>query len=432
MYQHKTLIVVLSMHRSGSSLTANILQRLGMSLGPFKLLEATQYNTYGHFEAVPIYELDRRLQQLVFGFAEDLPESREAFERFCRSDGQWPAQVQVPAEMYHEGRRLIEQLLASERVSGFKDPRVPLLWPFWSRVLAEFPGLRIVPLFVLRSPHEVAMSIFRRSQGVFSYHDVLEATAVHLTRMWSIWESWAARRALVRFDPRYYAEDLSRTATICGLPWSAQVFRETYDAQCKHHQPVVVSHRSQALFERFTGIRTDCLSRENLVQAERDAAAREQILRNHLQRYRDTLVDFHTDIDYFRRLLTQHDTEVAQLRTSLAEAQYRAETAEGELRRIHSTRSWRIRKWLLQRLGVPVEEIGVGEEGDALKVNGNGCAAHANARQADCNAGLPAGGSREPDGNTADGPGHPADTERNARQTAGAGKDAQRRPGAAA
>ncbi len=45
----RTLVVLLSMHRCGSSLTANILQRLGMSLGPFEFLEATPSNPYGHF-----------------------------------------------------------------------------------------------------------------------------------------------------------------------------------------------------------------------------------------------------------------------------------------------------------------------------------------------------------------------------------------------
>lgn len=415
MYQQKTLIVVLAMHRSGSSLTTNILQQLGMSLGPFALLGATPYNPYGHFEAVPIYELDRRLQQLVFGFTEDLPESREVFERFCRSEGCWPADVQIPAEMYREGRRLIEQLVASAEISGFKDPRVPLLWPFWSQVLAEFPGLQVVPLFVLRSPHEVAMSIFRRSRGVFAYHDVLEATAVHLARMWSIWESCTGRRTLIRFDPRYYQQDLSRAAAQCGLQWSAAAFRKTYDADCKHHEPVAVSHRSQALFERFTGIRGDYLSAENLAQADSDAALREQILREHLQRYRDTLADFHNDIDYFRRLLTQHDVEVANLRASLAEAQFRAVTAEGELRRIHSTRTWRMRKWLLQRLGVPVVEIGVAANAGARRTGANARPAGAsepqtpgNAKQAPTDA-TPAATDLEPATAKASQPAHSAD-----------------------
>ena len=57
------------------------------------------------------------------------------------------------------GRKFV-RLAESGNVSGFKDLRVVLLWPYWSRVLSEFSELRVVRLTVLRSPHEVAMSIF--------------------------------------------------------------------------------------------------------------------------------------------------------------------------------------------------------------------------------------------------------------------------------
>jgi len=56
----RKLIVLLCMHRSGSSLTANLLQQLGMSLGPFELIAAAPSNPYGHFEALPFHIMNRR------------------------------------------------------------------------------------------------------------------------------------------------------------------------------------------------------------------------------------------------------------------------------------------------------------------------------------------------------------------------------------
>ena len=85
---------------------------------------------------------------------------------------------------------VFEQLVAAGPVSGFKDPRVPLLWPFWDRVLSQFDGLRIVPIFLARSPHEIAMSIFARSQGSIGYHEALDVTAVHYERLNSIFANW--------------------------------------------------------------------------------------------------------------------------------------------------------------------------------------------------------------------------------------------------
>ena len=70
--RERTLVALLSMHRSGSSLTTQVLQRLGMSLGPFELIGAEPTNPYGHFEAEPFHRLNRRIQNLAYGFADDL------------------------------------------------------------------------------------------------------------------------------------------------------------------------------------------------------------------------------------------------------------------------------------------------------------------------------------------------------------------------
>ncbi len=41
----RTLVVILSMHRGGSTLTTSILQRLGMSFGPYDLVGAAKSNS---------------------------------------------------------------------------------------------------------------------------------------------------------------------------------------------------------------------------------------------------------------------------------------------------------------------------------------------------------------------------------------------------
>ena len=89
-YAGRTLVVVFCMHRSGSSLVSNLFHRLGMSLGPFELIGAAESNKYGHFEAVPFCTLNRELQTQIFGFPDDLPESAEVLDGFCKGEGRWP------------------------------------------------------------------------------------------------------------------------------------------------------------------------------------------------------------------------------------------------------------------------------------------------------------------------------------------------------
>ena len=200
-YSGRSLVVILSMHRSGSSLTTNLLHELGMSLGPFELIGPLESNRRGHFEPVPVNHFDMRLQQQVFGFDGDLPRSEETLAQFLQLSGKWDLAAATPEADLEFGRKFVRQLAESGDVSGFKDPRVVLLWPYWSRVLSEFSELRVVLLTVLRSPHEVAMSIFMRGKGQFTYHDALDMTAVCLRRIQAIRESWPGEQALVRFDP---------------------------------------------------------------------------------------------------------------------------------------------------------------------------------------------------------------------------------------
>jgi hypothetical protein len=299
-YEGRTLVVILCMHRCGSSVTASVLQRLGMSLGPFPLLGASEYNKYGHFEALPFYELDRQLQEQVLGFAWDIPESPDVMRSLCEREGRWQSESCVSESMIEHGKELLRQLIESGPISGFKDPRVPLLWPFWRRVFSCFPGLRIVPLFLIRSPHEIAMSVFRRSKGAFTYQDALEVTAVHFKRMDSIRKSWEGDCALVRFDPAVYAQDLKRAVQICGLVWQDEVFAELYDPACKHHEAVVVTHAVQALFQNLGGLSTNGCCTENLARVERDAAVRESILRSEIQQHREEALRLRREIEQWR------------------------------------------------------------------------------------------------------------------------------------
>ena len=150
MYHGKTLVVLFCMHRSGSSFATRLLQRLGMSLGPFDLLGADGSNVHGHFEAAPIVELNRQVQVEALGFDGDFPRDPAVLQRFLDGDGQWPAETAFSEEHLQQGVELIQRLVGSGSVSGFKDPRTVLTWPFWQSVLGRFPGLRLVAVPVLR------------------------------------------------------------------------------------------------------------------------------------------------------------------------------------------------------------------------------------------------------------------------------------------
>ncbi len=284
MYDGKTLVVILCMHRSGSSLTANVLHRLGMSLGPFDLLGCDENNRFGYFEPRPLYELDMELQEHALGFCDDVPQSPDVLRRFVENEGRWDPNVSIPDSLLERGKEFVGRLIESGPICGFKDPRIPLLWPYWSRVLSSFDGLRIVPLLLIRSPHEIAMSIFKRSSGELTYQNALDVTAVHFKRISGILEGWQGVHALVRFDSEMFSDDLCRAAQKCGLKWCETALREVYDAGSQHHAASVVTHPAQKLFEHIARLADGRNSKSNLRQVERDATQREEILRANLRR----------------------------------------------------------------------------------------------------------------------------------------------------
>ncbi|MGE0431455.1 MAG: hypothetical protein AB7S36_04270 [Planctomycetota bacterium] len=141
-------IVVIGMHRSGTSAITRLLARTGIELGPpDQLLVAQPSNPHGHFELGPVVDISQRLLAL--------------------HGGDWHRPPTIPDPLPDtDGLRAlraeaIEQLdlaLGSARCWAIKDPRLSVTWPFWRPLLPE----AVEVLICVRSPLNVADSLTRR------------------------------------------------------------------------------------------------------------------------------------------------------------------------------------------------------------------------------------------------------------------------------
>ncbi|MCP9815999.1 glycosyltransferase [Synechococcus sp. GreenBA-s] len=151
----QTLILVVGMHRSGTSLLGSLLPQVGVPV-PGELIDADHHNPEGYFERSDITALQ---EQLLL----DL-------------DRWWPSQKGVlPLPLnwrdHPASEQTVEQLhalLAGEmaRHSGpwaIKDPRTSLLLPLWRRVAHDL-GLPLKVVLCLRDPREVSTSLLRRDR----------------------------------------------------------------------------------------------------------------------------------------------------------------------------------------------------------------------------------------------------------------------------
>ena len=324
MSEDKVFVPILCMHRSGSSLLCSVLAELGMALGPFELMGAAEHNPHGHFESLPFYNLDQQLQRLVLGFSEDMPDSPEILQQLVVGEGRWPDAVNLLPPWLDQGEELVCRLVASGKVSGFKDPRVPLLWPFWMEVFRRMPELRVVPVVLLRSPHEIAMSIFMRSKGRFDYCDALDVAAVHFKRIGAILADWRGPLGRVRFLPEYFVEDLRGTCRLLGLTWSEEIYARVFDVQCRHHLPAAVAHPAQSLFEELAALPVQEFTCPNAARIEADALLRQRLLRRNQ-------MDAEAALASSRMALSGSQAELAATQRELSGTRAALSSAQGEL-----------------------------------------------------------------------------------------------------
>jgi hypothetical protein len=144
-------ILVLGMHRSGTSALTRLLNLLGAAL-PSTLLQPNEYNEAGYWESLPI---NRVLERLLL-------EAGSAWQDWRAFDPSW-YQTPSAASRILEVKQAISAEFGHQPFFVLKDPRICRLVPLFRDVLRE---LDIDPcaVIIFRHPAEVAASLKRRDQ----------------------------------------------------------------------------------------------------------------------------------------------------------------------------------------------------------------------------------------------------------------------------
>src|SRR5215472_13484800 len=154
--QRRPIVLVLGMHRSGTSLCSHILSALGVDMadkipGP-GATSPHPSNPRGHWERWEIVEFHDRILGLF---------NRDYLGRFhdFALPVAWWADPRV-AEIRREITAFLEQRMG-DGYFGFKDPRTVRLMPMWHQIFNE---LKLAPRIVLclRNPAQVARSLHAR------------------------------------------------------------------------------------------------------------------------------------------------------------------------------------------------------------------------------------------------------------------------------
>jgi sulfotransferase family protein len=377
-------IVVLGMHRSGTSLLTSVLARLGCYVGS-DTIAVGPWNRTGHWEHPEVTELDDELLAALGANWFDL----------ARLD---LSELPEPAHAGFAGRaRTIIEELDRHRPWAIKDPRLCSLLPFW-RPLLQNP----VAILIHRDPVEVAYSLRARDGfplpfGVALWEHSLRSALKASAGMPRI----LVRHASLLRDPVAAAStllDQLAAVGVSGLKGADASLTRTVHREL-HHYEAVAEERSELLapaqlelcaaldageIPQASGPLTlGCrelmttyppqLRRLETAQAERtrlhDLLAIEAELRGwigELERAKVWLDDqrrrWEAAAESNARLLEQHQiwlgeairdrdallrlTEVAA--TENLEARRYAQVQQAELDWIQHSVTWRLRSWLLR------------------------------------------------------------------------------------
>ena len=143
-------IIVLGMHRSGTSVLSGLVSLFGYELG-YDVMAARADNPKGFFENNQVYQLNQRI----------LIENGHSWDTYNFSIDH------VPTDKYmgylRDAKNIIKKEYALFNQFFIKDPRICLLFPLWAEALASF-NIQVKCVVVYRNPLEVAYSLKARNE----------------------------------------------------------------------------------------------------------------------------------------------------------------------------------------------------------------------------------------------------------------------------
>lgn len=199
-----TVLLVLGMHRSGTSAITRVLNLLGVPLGR-DLLQAQEDNSKGFWEHTQAVAINEKLLAALDRHWHDVREMPEGWMEH-------PAALQARGEI----AALIRAELGSAGAWAVKDPRMCRLAPLWLSVI-EQEGVQARAILMVRDPREVALSLQKRDGW----------TPAHSYLMWAqhLVEAYEATanipRSLATYDGLLadWRGTMQRVGSQLGMAW---------------------------------------------------------------------------------------------------------------------------------------------------------------------------------------------------------------------
>ena len=143
-------VMVVGMHRSGTSAVTRVVNLLGVPLGREDDIYSAKDNPSGHWESRQLCAVDNLILRVFGGFDMAMPPMPRSWLQSRRA-----------AYLRRVMRATFDNIYQGERWL-WKDPRICLTLPLWRQVLNDFCAV-----FVVRNADPVTRSLHRREGGSY-------------------------------------------------------------------------------------------------------------------------------------------------------------------------------------------------------------------------------------------------------------------------
>lgn len=164
------IIIITGMHRSGTSIVANIVQEMGYSFGEKAYLymggllkRDNKFSMDGHHEHKTISDLNRKLISSVSkDLAYTITPEQGILNTILIPNTEGMAFIPKYTSIY---QRIMKHIyyLNRENKWAIKDPRICLMLHIWQQLMNKIEDKKVLWFFVYRNPKEVIDSVITRA-----------------------------------------------------------------------------------------------------------------------------------------------------------------------------------------------------------------------------------------------------------------------------
>jgi hypothetical protein len=329
----KRLIVVLGMHRSGTSAVTRGLQALGVELGN-NFLPPQEDNIKGFWEDADLNALNIEMLNLL------------------KRDWHYLSPI-LPADVstlykngyFERATKILKDKTSEFDIFGFKDPRVAKLLPFWKEVFTR-SQLNVSYVLVIRNPLSVCKSLEKRHNFGFEKSALLWLEHV----LSSLTGTSGENRVLVDYDhlilsPEREMHRIARDLRLHIEPLKAEKFKtEFLDEGLRHTvyqlQDLILEDSILPLVQEMYSTLVDVAADKPQLE---DEVIQHRITQwqTEFSRLRATLVFIDKLNSELETMKTSQDTQMQALTAQIAERDTRIQALTVQLNEIMISKAWR-------------------------------------------------------------------------------------------